>query len=95
MEPKLSGKQTRMIREWAEAYRLWNARERARRRLQAGRESVEEKLRAFFDLCETMWQISPPKSKSLYEAHLRAHVEERRRMLRFEELRAHGKSTTY
>lgn len=47
MDPKLSSRQTRTIREWAEAYRLWNAKEWARRRAQAGRESMEEKLRAF------------------------------------------------
>jgi hypothetical protein len=84
--------QTEIIREWAAAYRLWNEQELTRRQAKAGQQSVEEKLTAFFDLCETMFQISPPKSTALYQAQLRAHLDERQRMLRFEELRAHGKS---
>ena len=95
MKHKLSdSEQVRLIREWAEAYRLWNEQELARRRASAGRESVGEKLAAFFDLCETMWQIAPPQSAALYQAQLRAHAVERERMRRFEERRAHGKSAT-
>ena len=95
MKHKLfSHEQTRLIREWAEAYRLWNKQELARRRTEAGQESVEEKLAVFFDLCETMFRITPPKSAALYQAQLRAHADERQRMLHFEEQRAHGKSAS-
>lgn len=91
MKKLSSHEQTRLIREWAEAYRLWNKRELACRRTEVGQESVEEKLAAFFDLCETMFQITPPKSAALYQAQLQAHADERQRMLHFEEQRAHGK----
>lgn len=94
MKHKLSdSEQVRLIREWAEAYRLWNEQELARRRASAGRESVGEKLAAFFDLCETMWQIAPSKSTALSQAQLRAHAVERKRMRCFEERRAQGNST--
>ena len=83
---------TSLIREWAAAYRLWNEQELVRRQAMAGQESVQEKLAAFFDLCETMFQIAPHKSMALYEAQLYAHGVERERMQRFEERRAHGKS---
>ena len=44
MKQELSNsEQTRLIREWAAAYRLWNEQKRAHRRAAAGRESVEEK----------------------------------------------------
>jgi len=36
--------QTRQVREWVAAYRLWNEQEQARRRVRAGQASVEEKL---------------------------------------------------
>lgn len=89
--PKLpSREQTRRIREWAAAYRLWNERELARRRAEAGRRSVEEKLSAFFDLCEAIFQIAPPKSMALYQAQLQAHLRERERVQRFEERRTDG-----
>lgn len=95
MKHKLfSNKQTKMIREWAEAYRLWNKQELVCRRTKAGQESVEEKLAAFFDLCETMFQIAPPKNAALYQAQLQAHADERQRMLRFAEQRKHGKSAS-
>jgi hypothetical protein len=94
MKKLSSSEQIRLIREWAEAYRLWNTQELARRRTEAGQESVEEKLIAFFELCETMFQITPPKSAALYQAQLQSHVDERQRMLRFEEQRAHGKSAS-
>lgn len=82
-----SRKQARLIREWAAAYRLWNERELASRRAEAGRKSVEEKLSAFFDLCEAIFQIAPPKSTALYQAQLQAHLRERARVQRFEERR--------
>ena len=94
MKQLFSHEQTRLIREWAEAYRLWNKQELARRRTEAGQESVEEKLAAFFDLCETMFRIAPSRSAALYQAQLRAHADERQRMLHFEEQRAHGKSAS-
>lgn len=84
--------QTRLIREWAAAYCLWNEQELVRRQAMAGQESVQEKLAAFFDLCETMFQIAPRKSMALHEAQLYAHRVERERMRRFEELRTRGKS---
>ena len=95
MKHKLSdSEQIKLIREWVQAYRLWNEQELTRRRASAGCERVEEKLAAFFDLCETVLQIAPPKSAALYQAQLRAHAVERERMRRFEERRAnaHGKS---
>ena len=82
-----SSEQVKLVREWAASYRLWNEQKLARRQAAAGRESVDEKLAAFFDLCETMFRIAPPKSVALYQAQLRAHAEERQRMLRFEEMR--------
>jgi type I restriction enzyme S subunit len=88
------GVEDRLIREWAAAYRLWNEGELARRLTVAGRESMQEKLAAFFDLCETMFQIAPSKSTGLYQAQLRAHIAERERMQRFEEGRAHAESDT-
>ena len=94
MKKLSSSEQTKLIREWAEAYRLWNKQELTRRRTEAGQESVEEKLSAFFDLCETMFRLTPPKSKALYQAQLQAHADERQRMLRFEEQRAHGKQAS-
>jgi hypothetical protein len=84
--------QTSLIREWAAAYRLWNEQELVRRQAMAGQESVQEKLAAFFDLCETMFQIAPRKSMALYRTQLYAHGVERERMRRFEELRTRGKS---
>jgi hypothetical protein len=87
----MADEQTKLIREWAAAYRLWNEQEQARRRASAGRESAEEKLAAFFDLCETMFQIAPAKSPVLYNAQLRAHIVERERMQLFEERRARRK----
>jgi hypothetical protein len=93
MERKLSeSEQTRLIREWAATYRLWNERELARRRAVVDQESIQEKLATFFDLCETIFQIAPSKSPRLYQAQLRAHIAERERMQRFEARRAHGKS---
>jgi hypothetical protein len=83
--------QTKRIREWATAYRLWNEQEQVRRRVRAGQESVEEKLASFFDLCEAMFQITPPKSAALYHAQLQAHGVERERIRCFEERRTYGK----
>jgi hypothetical protein len=86
--------QTKRIREWATAYRLWNEQEQARRRVRVGQESVEEKLVSFFDLCEAMLQIIPKKSAALYQAQLQAHGVERERMRQFEQRRSYGKSAT-
>jgi hypothetical protein len=86
--------QTRQIREWAAAYRVWNERELRQRQERAGRESVEEKLSSFFDLCEAMFQIAPSKSEALYQTQLQAHGVERARMRDFEHRRAYGKSAT-
>jgi hypothetical protein len=83
--------QTRQIREWAAAYRLWNEQDLRRRQVRAGQESVEEKLASFFDLCEAMFQIAPAKSAALYQAQLQAHGVERARMWQFEQRRAYGK----
>lgn len=90
----LSGEQAKLIREWAEAYRLWNEQEWARRRALAGHRSMEEKMDTFFDLCEAVLQIAPPKSMALYQAQWRAHAVVQERIRRFEERRAHGESST-
>ncbi len=91
-KPKLSAhRQARRIREWAAAYRLWNERELERRRAEAGRRSVEEKLAEFFDLCEAVFRIAPRKSTALYQAQLQAHLRERERVQYFEERRIDGK----
>lgn len=82
----------RLIREWAAAYRQWNEQELARRRAEAGRKSAEEKLSAFFDLCEAIFQIAPPKSTALYQAQLQAHARERARVQSFEERRKRWKT---
>ena len=84
--------QTRQIREWAAAYRVWNEQELRHRQESAGQESVEEKLASFFDLCEAMFKIAPSKSAALYQAQLRAHGVERARMWQFEQRRSHRKS---
>jgi hypothetical protein len=84
--------QTRQIREWAAAYRVWNAQELRRRQERAGQESVEEKLASFFDLCEAMFQIAPSKSAALYLAQLQSHGVERARISYFEQRQAFGKS---
>lgn len=88
----MSSGQRQQIREWAEAYRLWNERELARRRARAGCFSIEQKLAAFFDLCQAMSVIAPAKSPALFQAQWQAHLEERKRIVRFEELRRHGDS---
>jgi hypothetical protein len=79
--------QTRQIREWAAAYRAWNEKKLRQRQESAGQESVEEKLSSFFDLCEAMFEIAPPKSAALYQAQLQAHGVERERIRCFEERR--------
>jgi len=85
--------QVQRIREWAQAYRYWNEQEIARRRVIAGSRSIEEKLSAFFDLCEAVWQIAAPKSPALYQAQLRAHAVVQERIGRFERDRTRGKSS--
>lgn len=87
----LSEGQIRLIRQWAKAYRAWNEQQRAQRQ-RARRRSIEEKLALFFELWEAVAEIAPPKSAALHQAQLQAHLLERQRMQRFEELRAHGKS---
>jgi len=80
------------VREWAAAYRSWNEQKAARRRETAGRESLEEKVAAFLDLCEAVWQISPPKSLALFLAQRQSHALVQERLLLLERHRSHGKS---
>jgi hypothetical protein len=78
-------------RQWAETYRLWNEQKLAHHRALAGRRSAEQKLITLFDLCQAMQVISSLKNPALFNAQWQAHLGERRRIVRFEELRRHGK----
>lgn len=80
-----------VIREWTAAYRSWNEQKMARRRDAAGRERFEEKMAAFLDLCEAMWQISPPKSLALFLAQRQSHALVQERLLLLERHRSRGK----
>jgi hypothetical protein len=88
-----TSEQDQQVREWAAAYRAWNEREIARRRTTAGRQPLEKKLSAFFDLCEMVRQLAGPKTAALYQAQLRTHVIVQDRIRRLERHRSRGKSS--
>lgn len=82
-----------LIRQWAAAYRSWNELKAAHRREAAGQERFEEKMAAFLDLCEAVWQISSPKGPALFLAQRQAHALVQERLLLLERHRSRGKSS--